>query len=65
LGPLAPADEVKISNTTFNAYWSTSSGLLYVTDAGNGKNVYTYCNLTFSNSTFGTSASGSGKVTEP
>ena len=65
LGPLAPADEVKISNTTFNAYWSTSSGLLYVTDAGNGKNVYTYCSLTFSNSTFGTSASGSGKITEP
>lgn len=65
LGPLAPADEVKISNTTFSAYWSTSSGLLYVTDAGNGKNVYTYCNLTFSNSTFGTSASGSGKITEP
>ncbi|HEX5001418.1 MAG TPA: immunoglobulin domain-containing protein [Bacteroidia bacterium] len=65
LGPLAPADEVKISNTTGSAYWTTSGGVLYVTDIGGGKNRYVYCDLNFSNSTFGTSALGSAKITEP
>lgn len=65
IDPLAPPTDVLLSNTTGGSYWTTPSGLLYVTDAGNGKNIYTYCNLTFSESTFGFTTSGSGKITEP
>jgi hypothetical protein len=67
LGPLAQPDEAKLSVTAQSAYWTVSGSNkdLYVTD-DNGKLVVEFCNLSFSNSTWGTTSNGCfGNITEP
>lgn len=67
LGPLAQADEAELTVTASSAFWQVSSAnsYLYVYSVG-GKLKFEFCNLSFSNSTFGTTSNGCfGNITEP